>query len=40
MPARPLRRSEFDAVYALPFTRRYHPSYEALGGRLIDRALA
>ncbi|MFR1786979.1 MAG: hypothetical protein ACLSWY_13925 [Ruthenibacterium lactatiformans] len=21
-----------DAVYALPFTRRYHPSYEALGG--------
>ena len=32
VPARPLRRSEFDAVYALPFTRRYHPSYEALGG--------
>ena len=31
-PAKPLTRSEFDAVYALPFTRRYHPSYEALGG--------
>ncbi|MEG0167015.1 MAG: YgiQ family radical SAM protein [Ruthenibacterium sp.] len=32
IPATPLTRSELDAVYALPFTRRYHPSYEALGG--------
>ncbi|MGN0975438.1 MAG: YgiQ family radical SAM protein [Gemmiger sp.] len=31
-PAMPLSRAEFDAVYALPYTRRYHPSYEALGG--------
>lgn len=32
IPATPLTRRELDAVYALPFTRRYHPSYEALGG--------
>ena len=32
IPAAPLTRRELDAVYALPFTRRYHPSYEALGG--------
>ena len=31
-PSRPLYRPELDRVYALPFTRRYHPSYEALGG--------
>ncbi len=31
-PARPLYRPELDAVYALPFTRRAHPSYDALGG--------
>lgn len=32
LPAMPLTRRELDAVYALPFTRRVHPSYEALGG--------
>lgn len=32
IPATPLTRRELDAVYAMPFTRRYHPSYEALGG--------
>lgn len=32
VPAKPLTRRELDAVYALPFTRRYHPSYEPLGG--------
>lgn len=32
VPAVPLTRRELDAVYALPFTRRYHPSYEAQGG--------
>ncbi|MCI6305472.1 MAG: YgiQ family radical SAM protein [Subdoligranulum sp.] len=32
LPAVPLRRQELDEVYKLPFTRRYHPSYEALGG--------
>jgi uncharacterized radical SAM protein YgiQ len=31
-PAAPLERDELDAVYALPYTRRYHPSYESLGG--------
>ncbi len=31
-PMPPLERDELDAVYALPYTRRYHPSYEALGG--------
>ena len=31
-PAMPLGRKELDEVYALPFTRRYHPSYDALGG--------
>ena len=31
-PAKPLNRPQLDEVYALPFTRRYHPSYEALGG--------
>lgn len=31
-PAKPLNRTELDKVYALPFTRHPHPSYEALGG--------
>ncbi len=31
-PHAPLSTEEMDAVYALPFMRGYHPSYEALGG--------
>lgn len=31
-PAKPLTRKELDAVHGLPFTRRYHPSYNAVGG--------
>ncbi len=31
-PAKPLSESELDAVYALPYMRTYHPSYEAAGG--------
>lgn len=31
-PASPLTQAEMDAVYALPYMRNYHPSYEALGG--------
>ncbi|MCI6639297.1 MAG: YgiQ family radical SAM protein [Pygmaiobacter massiliensis] len=31
-PSRPLYRKELDEVYALPFTRTYHPSYRAQGG--------
>ncbi|MEG0804688.1 MAG: YgiQ family radical SAM protein, partial [Pygmaiobacter sp.] len=31
-PSRPLYRPELDAVYALPFTRTYHPMYNAMGG--------
>ncbi len=31
-PMPPLETEEMDAVYALPFMRTYHPSYEALGG--------
>ena len=31
-PMPPLERDELDAVYALPYTRRYHPSYEGVGG--------
>lgn len=31
-PAMPLSREELDRVYALPFTRRAHPSYDRLGG--------
>ncbi|WP_370829958.1 YgiQ family radical SAM protein [Clostridium sp.] len=27
-----LNREELDAVYDLPFTKEYHPSYEAMGG--------
>ena len=30
--AKPLSTEEMDAVYALPYTRRAHPSYEAQGG--------
>lgn len=31
-PAKPLTQAEMDRVYALPFMRDYHPSYEAQGG--------
>lgn len=31
-PAPPLSRGEFDRVYELPYTRTYHPLYEAEGG--------
>lgn len=31
-PAAPLARRELDEVYALPYTRRAHPAYDALGG--------
>lgn len=31
-PTAPLTGEELDAVWELPFERRYHPSYEALGG--------
>lgn len=31
-PAKPLSGAEMDRVYALPFMRDYHPSYEAQGG--------
>lgn len=31
-PAKPLSQSEMDDVYALPYMRTYHPSYEAAGG--------
>ena len=31
-PATPLTRRELDEVYALPFTRRVHPSYDKFGG--------
>lgn len=31
-PAEPLSQSELDDVYALPFQRAYHPSYQAAGG--------
>ncbi|MDO5601257.1 MAG: YgiQ family radical SAM protein [Oscillospiraceae bacterium] len=32
IPAKPLGRLELDKVFTLPFTRRWHPSYDALGG--------
>ena len=32
IPAKPLTRPELDRVYAMPFTRHYHPMYEAMGG--------
>ncbi|HAK46457.1 MAG TPA: YgiQ family radical SAM protein [Spirochaeta sp.] len=31
-PAMPLRVSELDGIYSLPFTRRAHPNYESAGG--------
>ena len=31
-PMPPLEREELDAVYALPYTRTYHPAYEKDGG--------
>ncbi|MBM6943202.1 YgiQ family radical SAM protein [Collinsella intestinalis] len=31
-PAAPLAQEEFDAAYDLPYTRTYHPDYEAAGG--------
>lgn len=31
-PMPPLTREELDRVYALPYTRTYHPDYEAAGG--------
>ena len=31
-PQKPLSMQEMDKVYALPYQRTYHPSYEALGG--------
>ena len=31
-PMPPLEREELDHVYALPYTRNYHPHYEKLGG--------
>ncbi len=31
-PAKPLTQSEMDSVYALPFMRTWHPSYEEAGG--------
>ncbi len=31
-PMYPLEREELDAVYALPYARNYHPSYEKQGG--------
>ena len=31
-PQKPLTTEEMDAVYALPYCRAYHPSYEKLGG--------
>jgi uncharacterized radical SAM protein YgiQ len=32
VPQKPLTMQEMDDVYALPYMRTYHPSYEALGG--------
>ena len=31
-PSKPLAEEEMDQVYALPYQRTYHPSYEAAGG--------
>jgi len=31
-PSEPLTTEEFDAVYALPYERAWHPSYDAAGG--------
>ncbi|MEG2053433.1 MAG: YgiQ family radical SAM protein, partial [Oscillospiraceae bacterium] len=32
VPAKPLNPTELDKIYALPFMRGYHPSYEKMGG--------
>ncbi len=32
IPMEPLNSNELDEVYALPYVRKYHPSYEKLGG--------
>lgn len=32
VPSKPLTQSEMDRVYALPYMRDYHPSYQELGG--------
>ena len=31
-PARPITQTEMDEVYALPYTRQWHPDYDKLGG--------
>ena len=31
-PQKPLSQTEMDAIYALPYMRNYHPSYEEAGG--------
>lgn len=31
-PAKPLTQTEMDRIYALPYMRDYHPSYQELGG--------
>lgn len=31
-PAKPLNQTEMDDIYALPYTRTYHPSYSKAGG--------
>ncbi len=31
-PARPLSTEQFDSLYEFPYTRRWHPSYDAQGG--------
>jgi uncharacterized radical SAM protein YgiQ len=31
-PAKPLSQSELDQVYALPYTRQWHPDYDKFGG--------
>lgn len=31
-PAEPLSSSELDSIYSLPFTKKYHPTYENMGG--------
>ena len=31
-PARPLTEGEMDAVYSYPYTRKWHPDYDAAGG--------
>lgn len=32
LPSTPLTRNELDKVYTLPFTRKFHPSYNKMGG--------